>query len=249
MVTKLGAMKVGAVLVVALALPVGGFSAAAQDVPPRERLLSVTGDGKITAAPDVALVTLGVVNQAPAASDALAANSKSMNRVVSALKEGGIESRDLQTSGFSVEPVMSQRPANADPSKPFTPEIVGYRVSNNLTVRIRDLKRVGAILDQVVTLGANSISGPDFTVADPAPLEDKAREAAVKDALRKGALYAEAADVRLGPIFRIEESSTQPPQPFAAGTMMRMEAAPPTPIEGGELTFEAEVSVSWTLPD
>ena len=64
-----------------------------------------------------------------------------MNRILAALKDGGMESRDLQTSGFSVEPVYSQPPRDYDGSKPFTPEIVGYRVSNNLTLRIRDLRR------------------------------------------------------------------------------------------------------------
>ena len=77
---------------------------------------------------------------------------------------------------------------------------------NNLTLRIRDLTRVGALLDQVVTLGANSISGPTFTVDDPTPLQDKARRAAIADALRKGKLYAGAAGIALGPIFRIDEN-------------------------------------------
>jgi uncharacterized protein YggE len=163
-----------------------------------------------------------------------------------------MEGRDLQTSGFSVQPVYSQPPRDYDPSQPFEPKIVGYSVTNNLTLRIRDLDKVGALLDQVVTLGANSVSGPQFTVADPQPLEDQARRAAVRDALRKGALYAEAADVVLGPIFRIEGGYVQPPQPFSPGISYRMEAAaaaPPVPIEGGELIFQSQVSVSWIMEE
>ena len=129
-----------------------------------------------------------------------------MNRILDALKQAGIEPRDLQTSGFSVDPVYSQPPQGQDPSVPFRPEIVGYRVQNNLTLRIRDLTRVGALLDQVVTLGANSISGPTFTVDDPTALQDKARSAAIADALRKGKLYAGAAGIALGSIFRIDEN-------------------------------------------
>ena len=162
-----------------------------------------------------------------------------------------MESRDLQTSGFSVDPVYSQPPRNYDGSQPFTPEIVGYRVSNNLTLRIRALDRVGALLDQVVTLGANAISGPTFTVEDPTPFEDQARREAISDAMRKSALYADAAGVTLGPIFHIDDGYVTPPQPLApGGVMMRMEAAPsPPPIEAGELSFEAHVSVSWMLGD
>ncbi len=239
-------------LAVVLALPLGTSLGAAQDAEPlgRERLLTVSGEGTIRAEPDMALITLGVVSEASSAGEALQTNSQSMNRIVAALKDGGMEARDLQTSGFSVDPVYSQPPRNYDNSEPFKPEIVGYRVSNNLTLRIRALDRVGALLDQVVTLGANAISGPSFTVEDPTPFEDQARQAAIRDAIRKSALYAKAADVTLGPIFRIDDGYVSPPQPIAPGGMMRMEAAAsPPPIERGELSFEAHVSVSWRLAD
>jgi uncharacterized protein YggE len=233
----------------ALALPAAGGWAQTQPEA-RERLLSVSGEGSVTAHPDIALITLGVVSEAESARDALADNNESMTRVLDALKAEGLQPRDLQTSGFSVEPVYSQQPRNYEGQEPFRPEIVGYRVRNNLTVRIRDLERVGAILDQVVTLGANSISGPTFTVAEPAQHEDAARRAAVEEALRKARLYADAAGVELGPILRIEDGYSRPPEPIQPGTMMRMEAAAsPVPIEGGELTFQAQVSVSWLLAD
>lgn len=233
----------------ALVLPAaGGWAQTGPEA--RERLLSVSGEGNVTAHPDMALITLGVVSEAESARAALADNNASMTRVIDALKAEGLQPRDLQTSGFSVEPVYSQRPSNYDGPEPFRSEIVGYRVRNNLTVRIRDLERVGAILDQVITLGANSVSGPTFTVADPAPLDDEARRAAVKDALRKARLYAEAAGVELGPIFRIDEGYSRAPEPIQPGAMMRMEAAAsPVPIEGGELTFQAQVSVSWLLAE
>jgi uncharacterized protein YggE len=242
----------GAMLIaMALAGSFGVSVAAAQtDNAAHERLLTVSGEGTVTGTPDLALITLGVVSEAPAARDALGENSKSMNRILTALKEGGIEGRDLQTSGFSVEPVYSQPPADYDNSQPFQPEIVGYRVRNSLTLRIRELAKVGELLDQVVTLGANSISGPTFTVDDPTALQDNARKEAVTDALRKAKLYAAASGIALGPIFHIEEGYTQPPQPLAAGAMMRMEAAPSSvPIEGGELTFQAQVTISWRIAE
>jgi len=242
--------KLGAVLIAVALAQLGGTQANAQPNVENERLITVTGEGTVEGAPDMALITLGVVNEAGAAHEALADNSQSMNRILDALKQSGIEPRDLQTSGFAVDPVYSQPPQGQDSSVPFRPEIVGYRVQNNITLRIRDLTRVGALLDQVVTLGANSISGPTFTVEDPTVLQDKARSAAIADALRKGKLYADAADLELGPIFRIDENYVSPPQPYAAPMMMRMEAAQSdVPIEGGALTFRMQVAVSWRIDD
>jgi uncharacterized protein YggE len=247
-------MRIGigaAVIAAALAGLLGGTPALAQPQDSsNQRLLSVSGEGIVHGAPDIALITLGVVSEAATARESLAANNQSMERILTALKQSGIESRDLQTSGFSVEPIYSQPPRDFDNSQPFVAEIVGYRVRNNIDLRIRDLSKVGSLLDQVVTLGANSISGPSFTVDDPKPLQDEARREAVADALRKGKLLADAAGIQLGQVFRIDEGYAQPPQPLAAGAMMRMEAAPSSvPIEGGELTFQAQVSVSWKLAD
>ncbi len=238
---------IGALVALVLVLPLSGMAAAQSQTAGDHRLLTVGGEGKVTAPPDMALITLGVVSEADAAKVALQSNSEAMNGIVAALKAEGIEARDLQTSGFSVDPVYSQPPQNDNNSASFKPEIVGYRVTNNLTLRIRDLTRVGPLLDKVVTLGANSISGPTFTVEDPAPLQDQARQAAVKDALRKAKLYAEAAGITLGPIFRIEEGYASSPQPLAAGAARFDLAAAPPPIEGGELSFDAQVTLSWTI--
>jgi uncharacterized protein len=243
-------MRLGAILIAAALAIMSGVNANAQVSAEHERLITVTGEGTVEGAPDMALITLGVVSEARTAAEALSGNSQSMNRILDALKQAGIEPRDLQTSGFSVDPVYSQPPQGQDPSVQFRPEIVGYRVQNNLTLRIRDLTRVGALLDQVVTLGANSISGPTFTVDDPTALQDKARIAAIADALRKGKLYAGAAGIALGSIFRIDENYTSPPQPYASAPMLRMEAAQSdVPIEGGALTFKMQVAVSWRIAD
>jgi uncharacterized protein YggE len=242
--------KPGALLIFAAVALLVGAEAHAQGDEEKKRLVSVTGEATVEGAPDMALITLGVVSEAKAAVEALSANSQSMKRILDALKQGGIEPRDLQTSGFSVQPVYSQPPQNQNSSEPFRPEILGYRIHNNITLRIRDLTRTGAVLDQVVTLGANSISGPTFTIDDPTTLQDRARGEAIADALRKGQLYATAADIDLGPIYRIEEIYAAPPQPYAAPMMMRAEAAQSdVPIEGGALTFRMQVAVSWQIED
>ena len=215
-----------------------------------ERRLSVVGEGLVRGRPDMALISMGVVSEAVSAGEALAANSAAMTRIIAALKAEGLESRDLQTANFSVEPRYSQPPRDYDGSQPFEPRIVGYAVRNELTIRIRELQEVGALLDKVIELGANSISGPIFTVAEPTGLEDQARRAAMEDALRKGRLYADAAGLALGPIARIEESVVQWPQPMPLGAMAReMAADASVPVEAGELTFQAHVSVSWQLGD
>lgn len=245
---QLGILMALALSVPCAVLPFAG--AAAQQNEVNERLLTVSGEGTVRASPDMALITVGVVSENESAREALAANTQSMTQVIETLKGEGIASRDLQTSGFSMEPIYSQPPRNFDNSAPFIAEIVGYRVRNNLSVRVRELSRVGAVLDKVITLGANSVSGPTFSVAEPEPLEDEARRAAIADALRKAELYAQAAGVALGPVFRVEEGYASPPQPMSA-PMFRMEAAADAsvPIEGGELTFDAQVTVSWRLAE
>ncbi len=239
--------QIGTLLVAAaLLLPLTGI-AAAQEGPQRPRIMVMAGEGLVQAPPDMATITLGVVAGDESASAALAANNAAMSDVIDALKAEGIESRDLQTSGFSVQPILSQPPRNYDHSVPFKPEILGYRVRNNVTARIRDLARVGAILDLSVNLGANSVSGPNFGVADPQPLEDEARRVAMADAKRKAELYAEAAGVTLGPVVRIEESVQHRPQTFEMRAAMPAAVEADVPIESGELTFRAQVSVSWRL--
>lgn len=232
----------------AMMTALGAAEAQTVDRLPGERLLSVIGEGTVRGRPDMAVITMGVVTEAKEARAALDGNSAAVGRIIEALRGTGVESRDLQTANFSVEPVYTQPPPGYDGSQPFEPRIIAYRVRNELTLRIRDLGRTGVLLDQVVTLGANSITGPTFTVADPTPLEDQARRAAMRDAERKADLYAEAAAVSLGPIARIDESITSIQPPVPMGAMAReMSADAAVPVEAGELTFQARVSVSWDL--
>ncbi len=128
-----------------------------------------------------------MVTEGATAAEALAANTKAMAAGGGA--DAGIEKRDMQTSQFSVYPVYEQmRPED----RPQTPKIGGYRVQNQLTVKVRDLDALGGILDKVVTLGSNQLSGIRFAIDEPQPLLDDARKKAVEDALRKAKLYAGA---------------------------------------------------------
>lgn len=241
--TRPAAGLFAALLAVAAALA----PAAAGESAPRR--IAVVGTGEAAAAPDMAVLQLGVVGEAKAAAEALAANSAAMARLLEALRAENIEPRDLQTSGFSVEPSYSGSIV-IDGREAEPPKIVGYVVRNNVTVRLRDLARLGALLDRAVSLGANSVSGPDFTLAEPAASEDAARRAAVADAQRKAALYAAAAGVRLGRVVAVEEHAPSPPEPLMTTRTMAAEAAgAPVPVEGGEIVRRAAVSIVWELSD
>jgi uncharacterized protein YggE len=215
-------------------------------LPPGQLVLQ--GRGEVTASPDTALVTSGVTSQGATAREALDANTRDMAALIETLKAAGIEARDIQTSGFSVSPNYVYTDARDQNGYTLPPKINGYIVSNMVTVRVRDLAILGRVLDQAVTVGANTINGVSFSVAEPSALYDQARKLAVEDAREKAELYAAAAGVELGHIVVINETpSYSPPQPY----MMRAEAADMSaasvPVETGELSFAIDVSVSWYL--
>jgi uncharacterized protein YggE len=206
------------------------------------RRLVVSGTGEASARPDVAVISAGVVAQASTAAAALAENTGAMNRVLEQLRTSGLPAEDVQTAQFSVTPLYERRRPEAETTEP--PKIVGYQVSNQVTARIRDLDRLGGVLDALVSAGANSISGPSFDITNPNTLLDQARDAAVADALAKASRYAAAAGVELGEILSIEEGgSYAPPRP-----MMRAEAmAASVPIEPGQTELSASVTVVFEI--
>lgn len=228
-------------LCTALALP-----ALADDNP---GTISIEGHGEVIAAPDTAFITSGVTTQGATARAALDANTMAMNELVSTLKAAGIEGRDIQTSGFSVNPNYVYSDARDENGYTLPPKIDGYQVYNTVTVRVRDLPTLGAVLDKAVTVGANTINGVSFAVDDPSGLYDEARKSAFADARAKAELYAAAAGVEIESIRSISETQgfTQPPQPYVMEAMARDAAPSPVPVEAGELTFAINVSVSWEL--
>jgi uncharacterized protein YggE len=205
-------------------------------------LLAVTGEATVTATPDMAVVSVGVVTQAPRAAEALAQNSKAMSGVVAAVREAGIEPRDIETSQIALRPQYNYPPQGTREA----PKLSAYEASNNVSIRVRDLGRLGALLDRLVLSGANQIRGIELTLAKPEPLRDEARSAAMKDAIRKGAILADTAGVRIVRIFSIREEVQDGPRP-----MMRMatEAAAraPVPIETGEQELRGRVAVEFEI--
>ena len=213
--------------------------ARADDKPPRQ--MTLQGRGEVSARPDMATVSIGVIRQAKTAREALDTNTAAMQEVLASLKVQGFEDKDIQTSNFSVSPRYTYEKDGAPP------KIDGYEVSNQLTVTVRDLKKLGTLLDKAVTDGSNQVTGVAFSIARPEPLADEARKLAVKDALRKARVFADTAQVTLGPITQIaEQGGYRPPQPYAKTMRMAAEAAP-VPIAEGEQTVEIEVSITWEI--
>lgn len=213
-------------------------------------LLSVTAEGRVNRAPDLAVFSAGVVSQGKSASEALAANSADMSRVISALKRAGIADRDIQTSNLSLNPIYQQQRSLPDGTiDPPQPKIIGYQANNSVSVRQRRLGDYGKVIDTLVTAGANQVNGPSFEMDDPDPAMDEARTGAMKKARARAELYARAAGLRVSRILSISESGGwSPPQPV----MYRMKtmdaaAAPAPPMQAGELQMTVNVTVQFEL--
>ena|SRR5688572_11947362 len=206
-----------------------------------QRSITVSGDAEVAGKPDQARLSAGVVTQAETAASALNANSAAMNRVFAALRMAGIPENRMQTSNFSVQPQYPPfRPENQEPQR-----IIGYQVSNNVTVTVDDLTKVGPTLDALVRSGANQLGGIQFTIADPKPLAERARTLAVADGAAKARTLAMAAGVTLGPLVSMQETMVGRPIPVFA--MARAVAAEATPIAEGEERVSVTVTMVYAI--
>jgi uncharacterized protein len=223
-----------AALIIALALIAA--PALADDVP---SAISVTGEASISVTPDLASVDAGVATDAKTAREASDANNTAMAKVLAALKAANVEAKDIQTSRLSLQPQYAPNRSGSSP-------IIGYRASNRVTVRIRDVSKVAGVIDTLVGAGANDIGNVNFEVSQASKLLDDAREKAIADARRKVEIYAKAAGVTLGAPLSISEEGA-PRQVFRAKMAAPMAAAAPTPIAQGEETLSISVSVTWAI--
>lgn len=222
------------------------YPAAAETPPPR---ITVTGEGTAEAAPDMATLDLTVTREGDTARSALDANNAAMARVLAAMREEGIAQRDLQTSNFAIQPRYHHPPKKASGERP-PPEIIGYIVRNSLSVRVRDLDRLGAIIDKSVTLGVNEGGRIAFGNSEPDKFIEKARIAAVKDAMARADTLANAAGVKRGSILEISEQSFRPrPMPMMQAEMAMARAADAVPIAAGESTYRVMVNMAFAIGD
>ena len=200
--------------------------------------ISVTGEATVSVPPDLAEIDGGVTSEAKTAREASDANNAAMSKVLSALKGAGIAEKDFQTSRLSLQPQYA-------PNRPGPSAVVGYRASNRVTIRLRDVSKVAGVIDTLVAAGANEIGGINFMVSNASKLLDEAREQAIADARRKAEIYAKAAGVTLGAPLDISEGGSPGPMPFRK--MAANMAAAPVPVAQGEETLRLTVSVSWAI--
>jgi uncharacterized protein YggE len=199
--------------------------------------ISVTGEAQVSVAPDLAQIDGGVSSEARTAREASEANNKAMAAVLAALKAAGIAEADFQTSRLSLYP-------QSTPSRPNGPiQITGYRASNRVTIRIRDVAKIASTIDALVGAGANEIGGINFMVSQESKALDEARVRALADARRKAEIYAKAANVRLGAPTSISEEGHGGPVPMRA----QFKAGAAAQVAPGEETLRVSVNVSYEI--
>ena len=230
--------------ITAAALVTAGAAAAQSSPAPTlltPTLLTVAAEGRVTRAPDIAEVTGGVVTVAPTAAAAMADNARRMTAVVAAVKKAGIAERDIQTTGLNLQPQYSY--ADNQP-----PALTGYQAVNTVSLRIRALADAGRLLDTLVSVGANQIGGPNFSVDAADAALDEARLSAVQAARARAELYARAAGLRIRRIASISEGGGSEPGPrpmMAPPRAMMVGAAPP--VAPGEIALAITVTMVFEL--
>ena len=239
--TLLTALALGAAVVPAAA------AAQVQTVPVqvpmiRGTRLDVAATGEVTRVPDVAIISAGVQTLQPTATAAIEQNAARMERVRTALKRAGIEDRDIQTSSINLNPEYHY--ANNQP-----PRLTGYRATNSVNVKFRDLKRTGAILDALVAEGANQINGPNLTIDKPEAALDEARTKAITNGRARADLYARTLGMRVVRLLSVSEGggyNVPPPMPMVQ-MMAERGAAADTKIDPGAQQLQVSVSMSFEL--
>lgn len=235
---------------------------------PSSAILSLTAQGESRRLPDVALFSAGVVTQSETASAALRENSTRMEQVIAALKRAGIADRDIQTASINLSPryyhpereaAMRARQAGqpyVPPPEDLAPRIVGYEARNSVQVRVRDLSKMGQVIDTLVSVGANEVNGPNFTLDEQDAAMAEARAEAVAEGRQTAEVYARAAGMRIGRIISISEGGgNYPVQQSIVLTGSRGGPPPPpppaplsdAPVAPGELSLSIAVSMQFEL--
>jgi uncharacterized protein len=241
LMTALHVLVRAAAFVIAIA-PAFAQTPQPSQAPEPEARIVVTGEGSVSAAPDYAVISAGVVTRAKTAGEAADANAKLMTTVIAALTDAGIARNEIQTAQFSLQPVYTQ------PQPGSEQKLTGFSVSNRLNVKIRDLGKAGAVLDKLLAAGANDLGNIEYQHSNLSQVLDQAREAAVADARRKAELYAKAAGLNLGSVaFITEDTGSAPP---VYGKMLRAAvpmAAAQTQILSGEDTLRVQIVVGFDV--
>ena len=235
-------------LLLSLSLALGvSMTANAQTVPAvvasDATLLNVSAQAEARRVPDVATLSAGVVTQAADGNTAMRDNAVQMDKVMAAIKAAGIAERDIQTSGINLSP--QYRYAENEP-----PKITGYQANNTVSLKVRDISKLGKVLDSLAAQGANQINGPSFEIDQPEPVYDEARLAALKKSQVRAETYAKALGLRVRRIVSISEGSQggfrpMPMMAMAAGRANKMEMD--TAVSPGETAISVNLDVVFEL--
>ncbi|MBW8823888.1 MAG: SIMPL domain-containing protein [Xanthomonadales bacterium] len=206
-------------------------------------LLSVSAEASSKRVPDVATISTGVVTRAADANAAMRQNADQMAKVMAAIKAAGVAERDIQTSGVNLNPNY-----NYTPNKP--PKINGYEARNTVSIKVRDIGKLGKVMDSLVAAGANDLNGPSFEVDKPDEAYDEARRGALEKAQARAEMYAKALGLRVRRIVSIDESGSSFPRPMPMMRTMAMaapKAAADTEVSPGEASLSAHLNVVFEL--
>ncbi|MCD0257285.1 SIMPL domain-containing protein [Xanthomonas melonis] len=235
-------------LLLALSLAAGtAMTAHAQPAPsyalPNDgTLLNVSAEAEAKRVPDIATLSAGVVTQAADGNAAMRQNAEQMSKVMSAVKAAGIADKDVQTSGINLSPQYTYKENE-------TPKINGYQASNTVSLKVRDIAKLGKVLDALVANGANDINGPSFSIDQPEPVYDEARTAALKKAQARADTYAKSLGLKVRRIVSISEGrSGGGARPMMMAASMRSaKAEMDTPVAPGESTLSINLDVTFEL--
>jgi uncharacterized protein len=203
--------------------------------------LDISATGEVTRVPDIAIISAGVVSRSATATGALQDAANRMQRVLAALKRAGVEDRDLQTSNISLNP--EYRYVENQP-----PQLTGYTASNQLTIRFRDIRKSGKILDALVGQGANQINGPSLTIDKPEAALDEARARAIAAGRARAELYARSLGMRIVRVVSVSESggyAAPPPMPMYARAEIAQAAD--TKVVPGEQKLQVTLAMTFEL--
>lgn len=257
---KIWLAVVGVVVILAVAGLAGcsargamaGDSGVNVNLNPQQQGIWVSAEGKVTAVPDIAILNLGVEAQETTVAEAQAAATEAMDKVVQALKDQGIDDKDIQTQYFNINQVTRWVERFPEEGKN---EVIGYRVTNTVSAKVREVEKAGAVIDAVVAAGGDltRINNIGFTIDEPRPYFEQARELAIEYAQAKAEQLADETGVNLGKVTYITESSYNPGPYYRTITNYSLgDSAIPAPaietaISAGELEITATVQIAYAI--
>ena len=214
----------------------------AEPTTPSEPTISVTGTGRVVVTPDIADLRLGVSVTKPTVKGARATAAQTMTNVIAAIKKLGIADKDIQTTNLSLQPVYTYPPNGG------TPKLTGYTLSNTVAVTIRDLDKIGDVIDDSLTAGATTMDGVSFRNENPAAAEEQARKEAMTQAKAKAETLASSAGIKITGVSSISETSAPVPYPVPYfGTAAGAAQDASTPVQVGTNEVVVNVAVVYLI--